>query len=212
MAHLRLFPPNRGTQRRHFPDHGFSGHAHARRACRANGALCPTGNGTETAECPRLAGPRFFEQGGGCQPRLVAARPIQTIAEADIRLRVVPAALRPWRSFRGSSPSPECRHSLKRGGSCSDACCGWIPDISPCPGTSLHGGLCDSQKVRVDQRAQCAQSTGIVARSAAVTATRLRPRPPATDMIPAEGQRPLARCTSLLKASNASPVRLVLSD
>jgi hypothetical protein len=39
----------------------------------------------------------------------------------------------------------------------------------------------DSQKVRVNQRAQCAPSTGIVARSAPVTATRLRPRPPATD-------------------------------
>ena len=51
----------------------------------------------------------------------------------------------------------------------------------PCPGTSLHGGHCDSQKVRVSQRAQCAQSTGIVARSAAVTANRLRPRTPATD-------------------------------
>jgi hypothetical protein len=40
-------------------------------------------------------------------------------------LSVGPAASRPWRSFRGTSPTLECGHSLKRGGSCSDVCCGW---------------------------------------------------------------------------------------
>jgi hypothetical protein len=35
----------------------------------------------------------------------------------------------PWRSFRGTSSSLECRHSLKHGGSRSDVCCGWIPDL-----------------------------------------------------------------------------------